>query len=117
MKEVEQEEHAVHRLVIDGSPAMREGADGASAFDRALELALASAEASLARGERVGVDVVDGVLELSFWTIATAMAVTAARPSRGDCSTSTWAVTSSTAVRNSATRASSTSCLMPPPRR
>lgn len=60
VKEVEQEEHGTHRVLVDASPTMRVGAAGTTRLDRALELAAAIADASLARGDRVGVSVVDG---------------------------------------------------------
>lgn len=60
VKEVEQEEHGTHRILVDASPSMRRGDPGTTRFDRALELALAISQASLARGDRVGVSVLDG---------------------------------------------------------
>ncbi|MFO0695583.1 MAG: DUF58 domain-containing protein [Polyangiales bacterium] len=60
VKEVEQEEHGTHRLVVDAAPSMRAGTPGRTRLDRALEVAIGEAEASLAMGDRVGVDVVDG---------------------------------------------------------
>lgn len=60
VKEVEQEEHGTHRILVDASPSMRQGEPGLTRFDRALELAIAVSNASLGRGDRVGVSVIDG---------------------------------------------------------